>query len=141
MGGWALRPLLNTRLMLLAAVGPAAKNGILIICQGAARARYAPDASRHRWCPRPLPPGDDDLFRIHPRPIPAGCGQRCVAIGPADVGTPVFGGMIFASFFGISVIPPLYVFFQSIRERLRPGARPREKAAADGVVDGQPRVA
>jgi len=53
----------------------------------------------------------------------------------------VFGGMIFASFIGIFAIPPLYVFFQGIRERLRPGARPKEKTAADGVVDGQQRVA
>jgi len=49
--------------------------------------------------------------------------------------------MIFASFIGIFAIPPLYVFFQSIRERLRPGARPKEKIASDGVVDGQQRVA
>jgi hypothetical protein len=43
-----------------------------------------------------------------------------------DVGTPVFGGMILASFVGIFVIPPLYVSFQAIRERLRPSVRPRE---------------
>ena len=41
-----------------------------------------------------------------------------------DVSTPVFGGMLFASLIGIFVIPPLYVFFQALRERLRPGARP-----------------
>jgi hypothetical protein len=51
-----------------------------------------------------------------------------------DVGTPVFGGMILASFIGIFAIPPLYVFFQAIRERLRPGARPQEPAPVDGVV-------
>jgi hypothetical protein len=49
--------------------------------------------------------------------------------------------MIFASFIGIFAIPPLYVFFQRIRERLRPGARPREKTAADAVVDEKQRVA
>jgi multidrug efflux pump len=42
-----------------------------------------------------------------------------------DVGTPVFGGMILAAFIGIFVIPPLYVTFQSFRERLRPMARPQ----------------
>jgi len=53
-----------------------------------------------------------------------------------------FGGMIFASFTGIFAIPPLYVFFQRIGERLRPGARPKEVTAAEGMVDeGQPRVA
>jgi hypothetical protein len=41
-----------------------------------------------------------------------------------DVGTPVFGGMILASFIGIFAIPPLYVTFQALREKLRPGARP-----------------
>jgi hypothetical protein len=42
-----------------------------------------------------------------------------------DVGTPVFGGMILASFVGIFAIPPLYVTFQAIREKLRPAARPQ----------------
>jgi hypothetical protein len=45
-----------------------------------------------------------------------------------NVGTPVFGGMILASFVGIFVIPPLYVTFQAIRERLRPATRPKETA-------------
>jgi hypothetical protein len=40
-----------------------------------------------------------------------------------DVGTPVFGGMILASFIGIFAIPSLYVTFQAVRERLRPAAR------------------
>jgi AcrB/AcrD/AcrF family len=42
-----------------------------------------------------------------------------------NVGTPVFGGMILASLVGIFAIPPLYVTFQAIRERLRPAARPQ----------------
>jgi len=37
----------------------------------------------------------------------------------------VFGGMIAASFLGIFAIPPLYVLFQGLRERLRKNARPR----------------
>jgi len=44
-----------------------------------------------------------------------------------NVGTPVFGGMILASLLGIFAIPPLYVSFQSIREKLRPSARPKER--------------
>jgi hypothetical protein len=52
-----------------------------------------------------------------------------VAVGPSqlarrNVGTPVFGGMLTASFIGIFAIPALYVIFQSIRERLRGSARP-----------------
>jgi multidrug efflux pump len=35
------------------------------------------------------------------------------------VSTPVFGGMLAASLIGIFVIPPLYVMFQAIRERLK----------------------
>jgi hypothetical protein len=53
----------------------------------------------------------------------------------------VFGGMILASFIGIFAIPPLYVFFQGMREKLRPGIRPREKTAADSVVEEEQRVA
>lgn len=42
------------------------------------------------------------------------------------VGSPVFGGMIMASMIGIFAIPPLYVMFQSIRERMRPGIKPKK---------------
>jgi multidrug efflux pump subunit AcrB len=47
-----------------------------------------------------------------------------IATGPSmlarrNVGTPVFAGMIAASFLGIFVIPPLYVFFQGVRERIK----------------------
>ena len=38
--------------------------------------------------------------------------------------------MILASFVGIFAIPPLYVMFQAIREKLRPASRPEEKAVA-----------
>jgi len=34
--------------------------------------------------------------------------------------------MILASLVGIFAIPPLYVAFQAMRERLRPSARPKE---------------
>ena len=54
-----------------------------------------------------------------------------------DVGTPVFGGMILASFIGIFAIPPLYVTFQAARERLRPGSRPKAMLAP-GQTDGDP---
>ena len=40
--------------------------------------------------------------------------------------------MIFASLLGIFVIPPLYVVFQMVRERVRPSVRP-QKAAEPGV--------
>jgi hypothetical protein len=52
-----------------------------------------------------------------------------IAIGASqlarrNVGTPVFGGMILASFVGIFAIPPLYVSFQWIREKLKPAVQP-----------------
>jgi len=73
-----------------------------------------------------------------------------VAVGASqlarrNVGTPVFGGMVVASFIGIFIIPPLYVTFQSLRERLRPSARPKERtkerpggAAPDTARDAAP---
>jgi len=51
-----------------------------------------------------------------------------------NVGTPVFGGMILASFVGILAILPLYVMFQAMRERLRPSARPKELQAKSTTV-------
>jgi hypothetical protein len=46
------------------------------------------------------------------------------------VGTAVFGGMIAASAIGIFLIPPLYVVFQWLREKVRgeAAARPRGEA-------------
>jgi hypothetical protein len=49
--------------------------------------------------------------------------------------------MILASFVGIFVIPPLYVFFQAIREKLRPGARPHIMASAEAEPKRQPAAA
>jgi Cu/Ag efflux pump CusA len=62
-----------------------------------------------------------------------------VAVGPLqlarrNVGTPVFGGMLTASFIGIFAIPALYVIFQSIRERLRRSARPTDRQTEEERV-------
>jgi hypothetical protein len=67
------------------------------------------------------------ILGLLPLVIATGASQ----LARRDVGTPVFGGMILASFIGIFAIPPLYVFFQAIRERLRPGARPQVKPQPD----------
>ena len=64
------------------------------------------------------------ILGLYPLVVASGAAQ----LARRDVGTPVFGGMILASFIGIFAIPPLYVLFQAIRERLRPGARPKENA-------------
>jgi Cu/Ag efflux pump CusA len=55
-----------------------------------------------------------------------------------NVGTPVFGGMILASFVGIFVIPPLYVSFQAVRERLRPSTRPHPAPSGPDGSSGVP---
>jgi hypothetical protein len=51
------------------------------------------------------------------------------------VGTAVFGGMIAASAIGIFVIPPLYVVFQWLRERIK---RPGIAKAAHGTIEEAP---
>jgi hypothetical protein len=64
------------------------------------------------------------ILGLYPLVVAVGASQ----LARRDVGTPVFGGMILASFIGIFAIPPLYVMFQAIREKLRPSARPRMRA-------------
>jgi HAE1 family hydrophobic/amphiphilic exporter-1 len=52
------------------------------------------------------------------------------------VGTPVFGGMLFASIFGIFIIPMLYVVFQNLRERVAgaPAPAPEESSISRPVA-------
>ena len=56
--------------------------------------------------------------------LPLAVATGAYKLARRDVGTPVFGGMILASFIGIFVIPPLCVTFQAVRERLRPSVPP-----------------
>jgi multidrug efflux pump subunit AcrB len=48
------------------------------------------------------------------------------------VGAPVFGGMILASVVGIFAIPPLYVLFQALRERIKGAAGAGAAERAEG---------